>query len=84
MAEAVFASAIARSESKKTDVYASYPLIQVLENPSLPERPSSPNKKLSIAAGIAATLMLLIGLTLAWVRNPLISRLLKNAGETPA
>ena len=84
VAEAVFASAIARSESKKTDVYASYPLIQVLENPSLPDSPSSPNKKLSIAAGIAATLMLLIGLTLAWVRNPLISRLLKDTGETPA
>lgn len=81
VAEAVFASAIARSESKKTDVYASYPLIQVLENPSLPSRPSSPNKKISIAAGIAASLMLLMGLALAWIRNPLISKLLKDQNE---
>ncbi|WP_247742412.1 MULTISPECIES: hypothetical protein [unclassified Ruegeria] len=81
VAEAVFASAIARSESKKTDVYASYPLIQVLENPSLPTRPSSPNKKVSIAAGIAASLMLLMGLALAWIRNPLIAKLLKDQTE---
>ncbi len=81
VAEAVFASAIARSESKKTDVYASYPLIQMLENPSLPTRPSSPNKKISIAAGTAASFMLLMGLVLAWVRNPLISKLLKDQKE---
>jgi len=84
VAEAVFASAIARSESKKTDVYASYPLIQVLENPSLPTHPSSPNKKISIAAGVAASLMLLVGLALAWIRNPLISKLLKDQKEAVA
>lgn len=78
VAEAVFASAIARSEAKKTDVYGSYPLIQVLENPSLPDHPSSPRRKLSIVAGIAACLMVLMGLGLAWVRQPLISRLLSK------
>ncbi len=78
VAEAVFASAIARAESKKTDVFASYPLIQILENPSLPNEPSSPRRKLSIAAGIAASLMLLAGLVLAWIRKPLISRLLSK------
>lgn len=76
VAEAVFASAIARTESTKTDVYASYPLVQVLENPSRPEHPSSPNRKLAIAAGSAATFMLIIGLALAWLRKPLLSRLL--------
>ena len=78
VAEAVFASAIARSESTKTDIYASYPLIQVLENPSLPDLPSSPRRKLAIAAGIAASFMLLVGLVLAWVRKPLITRLLNS------
>ena len=77
VAEAVFASAIARTESTKTDIYASYPLIQVLENPSLAEHPSSPRRKLALAAGIAATFMLLMGLCLAWVRKPIISRLIK-------
>ncbi|WP_425040320.1 GumC family protein [Primorskyibacter sp. S187A] len=84
VAEAVFASAIARSEAKKTDVYASYPLVQVLENPSLPERPSSPNRKLSIAAGIAGTLMLMIGFLLAWIRRPIINKVISRSFAAPA
>lgn len=82
VAEAVFATAIARTQSTKSDVYASYPLVQVLENPSLPERASSPNRKLAIAAGGAATLMMLLGLLLGWMRSAVIGRLL-NAPVTP-
>lgn len=81
VAEAVFASAIARSQSTKSDVYASYPLVQVLENPSLPDSPSSPNRKLAIAAGAAATLMLLMGLVLGWIRSAVISRLLNKPND---
>ncbi|KEO58226.1 GumC family protein [Thioclava indica] len=83
VAEAVFATAIARTQSTKSDVYASYPLVQVLENPSLPDRPSSPNRKLAIAAGVAATLMILLGLALGWMRSAVIGRLL-NAPESDA
>jgi len=78
VSEAVFASAIARTESSKSDVYASYPLVQVLEDPSLPERPTSPNRKLALLAGIAATMMLLFGLSLGWLRNALLSRLMSK------
>ncbi|QUJ76564.1 hypothetical protein KDD17_00340 [Sulfitobacter albidus] len=83
VAEAVFASAIARTQSSKSDVYASYPLVQVLENPSLPEKPSSPNRKLAVMAGIAATLMLLISLAMGWIRIALISRLLTKPEVKP-
>ena len=83
VAEAVFASAIARAQSSKADVYASYPLVQVLENPSLPDRPSSPNRKLAIAAGVAATFMLFFGLAMGWVRLALISRLLTPTRAAP-
>ncbi len=79
VAEAIFASAIARSETTKSDVYASYPLVQVLENPSLPDRPSSPNRKLAIAAGAAATVMMLIGLALAWSRLFIIGFVIRKA-----
>lgn len=82
VAEAVFASAMARSQTSKVDLFASYPLVQVLENPSLPEQPSSPKRKLAVAAGLAATLFLLMGLTLGWIRQPVIDRLLaKDAGQ---
>lgn len=84
VAEAVFASAIARAQSTKSDVYASYPLVQVLENPSLPERPSSPDRKLAIAAGAAATFMLLIALVLGWIRSAVIGRLLAAPEVAPA
>jgi uncharacterized protein involved in exopolysaccharide biosynthesis len=83
VSEAVFASAIARTESSKSNVYASYPLVQVLEDPSLPERPSSPNRKLANLAGIAATMMMLFGLSLGWIRNALLSRLLVKAASMP-
>jgi len=78
VAEAIFASAIARSETTKSDIYASYPLVQVLENPSLPDRPSSPNRKLAIAAGVAGTLMMLVGLFLAWSRMFIIGFVIRK------
>lgn len=76
VAEAVFASAMARMETTKSDVYASYPLVQVLEDASLPRTPSSPNRIVAIAAGIGASMMFLITLVLAWVRRPIIAKIL--------
>lgn len=76
VAEAVFASAIARAQSSKADVFASYPLVQVLEDPTLADRASSPRKKLAIAAGGAASFLLLIALSLGWIRRTLIERLI--------
>ena len=82
VAEAIFASAIARSQSTKTDVYASYPLVQVLENPSLPDAPSSPRRKLALAAAIAATMMLAVGLALGWIRRVVITWLIgRRSGD---
>lgn len=72
VAEAVFASAIARAQSSKTDVFASYPLVQVLENPSLPDAGSSPRKKLAILAGGGATFLVLLALSLGWMRRSII------------
>ncbi|MFD0979516.1 GumC family protein [Tropicimonas aquimaris] len=82
VAEAVFASTAARSKTSKVDLFASYPLVQVLENPSLPTDPTSPKRMLAVAAGIAATMMLLFGLILGWVRARLISRLLADGKPT--
>lgn len=76
VAETVFSSALARVDTTKSDVYASYPLVQVLADATLPVKPTSPKPLIAIAAGIAATIMLLMGLGLAWVRRPLIDKLL--------
>ena len=80
VADAVFASALARINTSKTDIFASYPMLQVAEPPTMPEKASSPNKIIAAAAGAGGTLFLLIGLGLAWVRRPLIDRILAKGG----
>lgn len=76
VAEAVFTSALARISVSKTDIFASYPMVQVAEAPSLPWKASSPNIIVAIAAGIAASIFALIGLGLGWVRRPLINKVM--------
>lgn len=78
VAEAVFASALARINTSKADLFASYPMVQIAGPPSLALTPSSPNVLIAVAAGVAATLFALVGLALAWIRRPVINRLLKT------
>lgn len=81
VAEAVFTSALARLNVSKTDIFASYPMVQIAEPPSLPWKPSSPNTILAIVAGIMATFCAVVGLVLFWVRRPLIDKL--TGARTP-
>ncbi|MEL6217322.1 MAG: hypothetical protein AAFR79_02470 [Pseudomonadota bacterium] len=78
VAEAVFTSALARVDTSKADLYASYPLVQVLEPASLPKQPSSPRTMIAIAAGVAGTFCLMIALALAWLRRPVITWLIRR------
>ena len=84
VAEAVFASALARTDTTKTDIYASYPLVQVLETPEPPREPSSPHVMIALAGGAAATMLLLGALLLGWLRRPLIDRLIAPRREPEA
>jgi uncharacterized protein involved in exopolysaccharide biosynthesis len=79
IAEALFSSALARLDTNKQDRFASYPLVQILEEPSLPRAPSSPSTILALAGAIAATFILLFGIALLWLRQPVIQRLFPNA-----
>jgi uncharacterized protein involved in exopolysaccharide biosynthesis len=79
VAEAVFASALARISTSKTDIFASYPMAQVSEAPVVPLTPSSPNKKIAFGAAVGSTLLLFLALLLAWVRRPVIDKLLNLA-----
>lgn len=88
VAEAVFRSALARIDTGKTDIFSSYPLTQVFDPPTLPDRPSSPKTMLVLAGGIVGTVFLLIGFGLLWIRQPFLHALLvrqtsKN-GSSPA
>lgn len=75
IAEAVFASALARIDTVKADVFASYPMTQILEPPTMPEAPSRLRQLLAVVGGIAATGCFGLGLFLAWMRHGIIERL---------
>lgn len=78
VAEAVFSSALARLDTNKSDPFASYPLVQTLEGPSMPISRSAPSPILAVAGASLATILTIIGFLLAWLRQPIIRKLLPN------
>ena len=78
IAEAVFSSALARIDTNKQDPFASYPLVQTLAEPSLPKRPSSPSLMIALAGALAASVLTIMAFALAWLRQPLLDRLLRK------
>lgn len=79
VAEAVFSSALARVDTNKSDPFASYPLVQTLEAPSLPRSKASPKPAFAIVGALAASVLLVIGFMLLWLRQPIIRKILPNA-----
>jgi uncharacterized protein involved in exopolysaccharide biosynthesis len=79
VAEAVFSSALARLDTNKSDPFASYPLVQTLEAPSLPVVRSSPSTLIALAGAVAGSLLLICGFLLSWLRQPILKRLLPSA-----
>lgn len=78
VADAVFSSALARLDTNRADPFASYPLVQTLEAPSLPASKSSPSIKLAILGAVMASFFIMLGLGLAWIRQPIIQLILKR------
>jgi uncharacterized protein involved in exopolysaccharide biosynthesis len=79
LAEAVFTSAAARLEAGKADVFASYPVLQLLTKPSLPTDIHSPIPKLGLAAGLVGFLFITSGVTVLCNRRRIIKVLLKRS-----
>ncbi|MBT0670089.1 hypothetical protein HT136_17115 [Novosphingobium profundi] len=78
VADAVFSSALARLDTNRADPFASYPLVQTLQAPSLPVGRTSPSLVLALAGAVAASLLVLIGFGLAWIRQPIIQFILQK------
>jgi uncharacterized protein involved in exopolysaccharide biosynthesis len=79
VAEAVLTTAMARLNTSKSDIFGSYPLLQVLSAPSLPTRVASNVPLLAFAGGLAGTLLVSLGWFLAWLRHGYVRRRLKSA-----
>jgi uncharacterized protein involved in exopolysaccharide biosynthesis len=79
LAEAIFTSAAARLEAGKADVFASYPIVQLLTEPSLPSEVNSPIPQLGFAAGIVGFIFITSGVTVLCNRRRIIKVLLKRS-----
>ena len=77
IAEAVFASTLAKLDLGQADVYAAFPLIQMAVDPSLPEKPTSPKRGLVLAGALLGSILTSTGLWVLWIRKPWIQHLSK-------
>jgi len=76
LAQAVFTSAAARLESGKSDVFASYPVLQLLTAPNEPIQRKSPNMKIAMLSLVAGFLFITTALLIIWQRAYLVRKLL--------
>jgi uncharacterized protein involved in exopolysaccharide biosynthesis len=75
IAEAVFASTLAKLDLGQADVFAAFPLIQMAVDPSLPTRPTAPKVGLLLAGATLGSLLTSGGLWILWIRKPWIRKL---------
>ncbi|MFV0644126.1 MAG: hypothetical protein ACK5NN_06440, partial [Sphingomonadaceae bacterium] len=79
VSEAVFSSALARLDTNKADPFASYPLVQILQVPTLPRARTSPNMLFTLLGAFSSSILLLCGFLLLWLRQPILRKLMPNA-----
>ncbi|MGY6530560.1 MAG: GumC family protein [Cyanobacterium sp.] len=84
IAEAIFTSTLAKVDLGKSDPFGSFPLLQLIEEASLPEDPTSPKTKLVILGSALGSVLVTFGLTILWWRAPLqvvAKKMIKNILE---
>ena len=77
-AEAIYNAAAAKFEQGKTDIFSSYPLVQLLSHPTLPEAPSSPRSLYAVVIGLSGLFFIYSGVLILWQRERLLRVLLKR------
>lgn len=78
IANAVFSSALARLDASKSDHYASYPMVQMLSEPTLPESPSSPRLLYALIAAVGGSMLASFGWFFAWLHQWFLFERLKK------
>jgi len=68
IAEAVFSSTIARLDLSQSDIYGSYPQIQLINEPSLPASAASPRTSLVLLGTAAGSLLITMAIIALWLR----------------
>jgi uncharacterized protein involved in exopolysaccharide biosynthesis len=75
VAETIFASTLAKLDLSQAATSESYPAVQVLSEPSLPENPSSPDPKIVLLGALAGSFLATTGLVLFWLDKQGLFRL---------
>ncbi len=71
IAEAVFASTLAKMNLAKSDIFTAYPLVQVLSKPSLPDKKSAPQPAVVFLGTAVGSILITTGLVMLWWRKEL-------------
>jgi uncharacterized protein involved in exopolysaccharide biosynthesis len=77
-AEAVYSSAAARLEAGQADIFASFPVVQLIAAPSLADRHDNLGALTAIAVGLAGFIMITLVVLIVWQRQFLLTVLLKK------
>lgn len=79
VATAVLTTALAKLDISKSDRFSSYPLVQLLAQPTIPDKPETLAVNVAVVSGLLGSFSAIIGLFLLWNRKPYLQKLLKNA-----
>jgi uncharacterized protein involved in exopolysaccharide biosynthesis len=77
-AEAVYSSAAARLEAGQADIFASFPVVQLIAAPSLANRHDNLGELTALAVGFAGFIMITLLVFIVWQRQFLLTVLLKK------
>ena len=68
VADAVFSTAMARLDSSKSDIYGSYPIVQVISPPDVAKAAAQPRPFYAALGGLSGTLFACLAWMLAWLQ----------------
>jgi len=77
-ATAIYVSAAAKSDLGQSDIYASYPMTQMLVTPILPQSPEKLKQVFALIGAIVGSLLIILSLVVAWKRSALLQKVQKK------
>ncbi len=78
VAETIFLSALAKLDLGKSDIYASYPMTQILVEPELPTEPEKLGRLFAVLGAVVGSGFLVLSLGILWKRDALLRKLRKK------
>lgn len=78
VAETIYLSTLAKQDLGKSDVFASYPMIQLLVPPRKPFEPEKLHRIFAIIGALMGSSFILLALVILWKRNVLLQKLSKR------